>query len=126
MATRRSAEIQVNLPLAAAHELAEAGLREIGARYIKPTEDEIQGVIRASIASMGERVTARIVALTETTSRIVIVSTSAIPTTLLDWGKNQKNIDRFMTAVHQLEPLYRRAATELDSKPDEDGPASAK
>ena len=120
MATRKSAAIRVNLPLADTQELAEAALREIGAKYIKPVADEIQGVIRASIVSMGERVTAKTVALSDTTSRITFVSTSAIPTTLLDWGKNQKNVDLFIAAVRQLEPLHRHTSDTRSSEPDED------
>lgn len=62
----------------------------------------------ASLWSWGETVTIECVFLDPYHTRIHISSVPALATTLIDWGKGQKNIDHVLAALRRVLPPASR------------------
>ena len=54
--------------------------------------------------SWGENITIEVEHETNETAKIIISSESAVSTTLIDWGQNQKNIEKIAHYIHSVFP----------------------
>lgn len=52
-----------------------------------------------SLISWGEKIQIKLMQITPTTTSVNITSQSSMGTTLVDWGKNKKNITNIFTAL---------------------------
>jgi len=58
--------------------------------------------------SWGENITIKIQRDTNETTKIIVSSESAVPTTLIDWGRNQKNVERIAEYIYSAFSIERR------------------
>jgi hypothetical protein len=56
----------------------------------------VKALYRTSVASMGEVVTVTATRVAPSATELAIASTSTWPITLMDWGKNRRNVERLV------------------------------
>lgn len=59
-----------------------------------------------SMATWGSNIRVDVVALNPTTCRINMTSETALPTVVVDWGEQEKNVRKFFQTLHQLVAQY--------------------
>lgn len=99
-------EREVATDRGAAIEAGKAALQAIGARDI--ALDATTGALHArrppSGRSAGEELTVRIDAIEPHRQRVTVESRSAVRGTAIDWRRNRRNVDEFLTALQETLP----------------------
>lgn len=93
----------VDAPRAVAFARAMDAIRRIPRTSIKHADGAagvIEGRIGVTWRSWGERLTVRVQGHAEDQSEIEIVSEPRLTTTIVDYGKNQRNVDEFLRAMN--------------------------
>lgn len=75
----------------------------------------IDAVVGFTFWSLGERVSVAAEPLAARRTRLHVQSWSRLGTTLVDWGKNQRNVEQLVAALH--EPAAAAEAIALASRP---------
>ena len=96
MVTKRG-HTQLAIPLAEAYRKSAQALNVIGATPTNedPAAGRIEAKVGLSFASWGEKLVVEISGA-DNAAYISVTSSSALPTTLFDFGKNQRNVARFL------------------------------
>lgn len=104
MANSHQTSVEVALP----PERAEAALYQAflhaGLTSVSGGAGEMRGTVPTSMSSWGERVVATI-AFGQHGATVRLRSESLLPTTLIDFGRNRKNVEKVLAALRPLAPL---------------------
>src|SRR2546423_3055595 len=94
---KKQGQIQLSGPIAEAYTKSARGLNVIGASVTKEDRNagRIDAKIGMSLTSWGEKLVVEISG-TDNAVNISITSSTTYAFTLVDWGKNQSNVDRFL------------------------------
>lgn len=102
MAVKKNSSKIFQVPAIQIQPLVCAALKNIDAEVLNQSQTNISAKTRMSFRSFGEVIEIDIKAIDQSSCQIDIESICAMQTTLVDWGKNQKNIDEFFSALEQL------------------------
>jgi len=83
----------------AALEAGRHALKELAARHITVSANTLTARTRPSIRSWGELLSIEAAAASEGTSRVAVRSSPRFRATLVDYGKNQANVDALATSI---------------------------
>ena len=94
---KKQGQIQLSVPIDDAYTKSAQALNVIGASVTKEDRDagRIDAKIPMSFTSWGEKLVVEIFGSDNAVS-VFITSSSAYSFTLVDWGKNKSNVDRFL------------------------------
>ena len=122
MGVQKEKSFRVQYPYAQAFDIARAALMGIGAavqRY-DASSGGIVATTGTSLQSYGEIIGVQVRPAGTDHCDIRVTSTSAVPTTMVDWGKNQQNLDTFEMMFAQVAAQVQGAAPMLSSESDDD------
>lgn len=107
MASSSTVVIEVSLPPAQAEAAVYQAFLRAGLKDVAGGGGVMNGTVGTSWASWGENVTATIGFGPRGAESAVVQlrSASAMPTTLVDFGKNRKNLDKVVEAMRTLAPV---------------------
>jgi hypothetical protein len=90
-------EIHITVPLAEAYRRAAQALTVIGGEVKRedPAEGKIEGIVSTSFVSWGENILIEVTAA-DNGALVRITSSSRWRTTVFDYGKNARNVRRFL------------------------------
>ena len=93
----KKGEIQLTAPLAEAYRRATQTLNVIGGEVKSedPVTGKIEGIVSTSFVSWGENILIEVIAVGNG-ALVRITSSSRWRTTLFDYGKNARNVRRFL------------------------------
>lgn len=105
--------------------MVSTALNKIGASIQDQHNSTFTAKTRTSIRSFGEHITVEVQATSADSCQVDIESSCSVKTTMVDWGKNQKNIDKFFAALEKLaasqgrQPVFTppTAPAKQESKP---------
>lgn len=103
--------------------LVSTALNKIGARIQNQHNNTFTAKTGTSIRSFGERISVEVQATGADSCQVEIESSSSVKTTMVDWGKNQKNIDKFFAALEKLasnqghQPVFTPPPTPAKQEP---------
>jgi hypothetical protein len=86
-------------PPGVALEAGQHALAELAARRIAASGNTLRASTRANLRSWGESLAIDVAAGPEGTSRIVVRSSPRLRATLVDYGKNQANVDALAASL---------------------------
>lgn len=110
MGVRKEKAFRVPYAYPQAFDIACASLVNIGAvvQQVNPMVGQIIATMGASLQSFGEVIGVQLRGVDPWQTDIHVESTSAVPTTVFDWGKNQENLNAF-------EVMFAQVAAQLPS-----------
>ena len=93
----KKGEIQLSAPLSEAYRRSAQALNVIGGEVKAgdPASGKMEGTISMSFVSWGENILIEVTGL-DNRALVRITSSSRLPTTLFDFGKNARNVRRFL------------------------------
>ena len=123
MGVQKEKSFRVPYPYAQAFDIARAALMNMAAvQHANPASGSIIAQTVATFQSLSEIIRIQMRSAGENQTDIHIQSASAVPTTMVDWGKNQQNIDGFEMLFAQIAAQAPGAAASpmLSSSSDDD------
>lgn len=84
------------------YEAAEAALSQLkGFTLLMGNKESGQMMLDGKITwwSWGENITVHFTELAPGSTRVEVMSKPSMPTTLVDWGKNRRNVDKILAAI---------------------------
>jgi hypothetical protein len=93
----RQGKIQLNAPLSEAYRRSAQALNVVGGKVKTedPSTGKIEGTVSMSLTSWGENILIQVSGVDDG-ALVRISSSSSWPTTLFDFGKNARNVRRFL------------------------------
>lgn len=93
----KQGEIQLSTPLTEAYRRSAQALNVIGGKVKTedPSTGRIEGTVSMSLTSWGENILIQVSGVDDG-AMVRISSSSRMPTTLVDFGKNAQNVRRFL------------------------------
>ena len=97
---RKQGHAELPISLDEAYRKSAEALNVIGAKVTNEDQarTRIEGAIGANLMSWGENILVEITGVDNAAS-ISVTSSSRLPTTLIDFGKNKRNVKRFLDSL---------------------------
>lgn len=92
MAKKHIRQVRLTEPYPAFFHRAKAVFQQMGWQYIADTGDRLEYQSPMNLSSWGENFSVRLL----NNEEVEIKSQCRLPTQIVDWGRNKKNVNRFL------------------------------
>lgn len=104
MARREERVIRLNMPSGAAFQSILSAFGKLGIRvtHADAAVGTIVATQGASLASWGETITVQLQPMGQSVTDVMISSESSVKMTVVDWGKNARNLDNLVRQISMI------------------------